>query len=66
MRLRYKKYTYFSQLESRLPHANWIVALIDCDVGQTCLGRPTTPGMMLYTNPKQYGGPGIQFCQIFP
>lgn len=34
-----------------LTHASRIVALIDCDVGQTHLGPPTTLGMMLYTNP---------------
>ncbi|HID31378.1 MAG TPA: hypothetical protein EYP19_15445, partial [Desulfobacterales bacterium] len=30
---------------------NRIVALIDCDVGQTHLGPPTTLGMMFYTDP---------------
>jgi polynucleotide 5'-hydroxyl-kinase GRC3/NOL9 len=34
-----------------LTNANRIVAMIDCDVGQTHLGPPTTIGMMLYSKP---------------
>lgn len=45
------KSTLSRYLTHYLTHANRIVALIDCDVGQTHLGPPTTLGMMLYTNP---------------
>jgi polynucleotide 5'-hydroxyl-kinase GRC3/NOL9 len=45
------KSTLSRYLVHYLTHANRIVALIDCDVGQTHLGPPTTLGMMLYTNP---------------
>lgn len=34
-----------------LTHGHWTVALIDCDVGQTHLGPPTTIGMSLYQKP---------------
>ena len=45
------KSTLSRYLVHYLTHANRIVALIDCDVGQTHLGPPTTLGMMLYTIP---------------
>ena len=45
------KSTLSRYLTHYLTHANRIVALIDCDVGQSHLGPPTTLGMMLYTDP---------------
>jgi len=45
------KSTLSKYLTHYLTHVNRIVALIDCDVGQTHLGPPTTLGMMLYTDP---------------
>jgi polynucleotide 5'-hydroxyl-kinase GRC3/NOL9 len=45
------KSTLSMYLTHYLTHADRIVALIDCDVGQTHLGPPTTLGMMLYTEP---------------
>ena len=45
------KSTLSRYLTRYLTHAGRIVALIDCDVGQTHLGPPTTIGMMLYPEP---------------
>ena len=45
------KSTLSKYLTHYLTHANRVVALIDCDVGQTHFGPPTTLGMMLYAGP---------------
>lgn len=48
-----------------LIHANRRVALIDCDVGQTHLGPPTTIGMMLYAKPTaQFDTPKPHFMRF--
>ena len=45
------KSTLSRYLVHDLTHDHRTVALIDCDVGQTHLGPPTTMGMSLYTKP---------------
>lgn len=45
------KSTLSRYLIYRLTSLNRLVAMVDCDVGQTHLGPPTTIGMMLYHNP---------------
>ncbi len=45
------KSTLSRYLIYRFTSLSRMVAMIDCDVGQTHLGPPTTIGMMLYNNP---------------
>ncbi len=45
------KSTLSGYLAHYLTNADRLVAMIDCDVGQTHLGPPTTIGMMLYSEP---------------
>ena len=59
------KSTLSRYLVHYLTHANRIVGLIDCDVGQTHLGPPTTIGMMLYAQPTAQFDTLEPYCMRF-